>query len=132
MANRLSKSRREAPAPTSHPSDEENRDDKSARLHEAWNFLDEASNDLVRAEAIVDLLGLEMQASRHQLYAATIAGEFLRAASARVSEARELVRPANKRGVPTGAVLNGLDDDSARRGDAAVVHAVMQDAADLQ
>jgi hypothetical protein len=58
----------------------------------AWTLLDEASEDLVRAEAIVDLLGLEMQASRHQLYAAQIAGEFLRAASERVSEARDKVR----------------------------------------
>jgi hypothetical protein len=60
--------------------------------HGAWILLDEVSDDLVRAEAIVDLLGLEMQASRHQLYAAQIAGDFLRAASERISEARDLVR----------------------------------------
>jgi hypothetical protein len=60
--------------------------------HTAWTLLDEASEDLVRAEAIVDLLGLEMQASRHQLYSAQVAGEFLRAASERVSEARDLIR----------------------------------------
>ncbi|WP_162245877.1 MULTISPECIES: hypothetical protein [unclassified Roseateles] len=60
--------------------------------HAAWTLLDEASEDLVRAEAIVDLLGLEMQASRHQLYSAQVAGEFLRAASERVSEARDLIR----------------------------------------
>lgn len=66
-----------------------------AEPHAAWTLLDEASEDLVRAEAIVDLLGLEMQASRHQLYAAQIAGEFLRAASDRVSEARDLIRDIN-------------------------------------
>lgn len=81
----------EASQPDSGPGD----DDDSVAItdpHAAWALLDEASEDLVRAEAIVDLLGLEMQASRHQLYSARIAGEFLRAASERISEARDKVR----------------------------------------
>lgn len=87
----ISTSQSEASQPDSDPGE----DDPSVVAsdpHAAWTLLDEASEDLVRAEAIVDLLGLEMQASRHQLYAAQIAGEFLRTASERVSEARDVIR----------------------------------------
>ncbi|MFT7776621.1 hypothetical protein [Roseateles sp.] len=87
----ISTSQPEASQPDSGPG-EDDHSVATADPHAAWTLLDEASEDLVRAEAIVDLLGLEMQASRHQLYAAQIAGEFLRAASGRVSEARDLVR----------------------------------------
>jgi hypothetical protein len=87
----ISTSQSEASQPDSGPG-EDDHGVVVADPHAAWTLLDEASEDLVRAEAIVDLLGLEMQASRHQLYAAQIAGEFLRAASERISEARDLVR----------------------------------------
>ncbi|MFG6412711.1 hypothetical protein ACG02S_02245 [Roseateles sp. DC23W] len=92
MADIFSTSRPDAPAPTSGLADEGDHEVAAAHPHDAWVLLDEASQDLVRAGAIVDLLGLEMQASQHQLYAADIAGEFLRAASARVSDARDLIR----------------------------------------
>lgn len=92
MADVVSTSRPDAPDPPSGLADEGDHDVAADHPHDAWVLLDEASQDLVRAEASVDLLGLEMQASRHQLYAADIAGEFLRAASARVSEARDLIR----------------------------------------
>lgn len=87
-----STSQSEASHPISGLGDEGDHSVVAADPHAAWTLLDEASEDLVRAEAIVDLLGLEMQASRHQLYAAQIAGEFLRAASERVSEARDVIR----------------------------------------
>lgn len=92
MADTVSTSRPDAPDQPSGLADGGDHDVGAVHSHDAWILLDEASEDLVRAEAIVDLLGLEMQASRHQLYAAQIAGEFLRAASERVSEARNLVR----------------------------------------
>lgn len=82
----------EASHPTSGSGDESDHNVGVAHPHRAWILLDEVSEDLARAEAIVDLLGLEMQASMHQLYSAQIAGEFLRAASERVSEARDLIR----------------------------------------
>jgi len=88
----ISMSQSDASHPTSGLGDEGDHNVEVVHPHGAWILLDEASEDLVRAEAIVDLLGLEMQASRHQLYAAQIAGEFLRAASERVSEARDLIR----------------------------------------
>lgn len=92
MADIVSTSRPDAPDQASDLADEGDHEVAAAHPHDAWVLLDEASQDLVRAEAIVDLLGLEMQASQHQLYAADIAGEFLRAASSRVSEARDLIR----------------------------------------
>lgn len=92
MADTVSTSRPKPPDQTSGLADKGDHDVAAAHPHDAWVLLDEASQDLVRAEAIVDLLGLEMQASQHQLYAADIAGEFLRAASARVSDARDLIR----------------------------------------
>jgi hypothetical protein len=92
MADTVSTSRPKTPDQTSGLADKGDHDAAAAHPHDAWVLLDEASQDLVRAEAIVALLGLEMQASQHQLYAADIAGEFLRAASARVSEALDLVR----------------------------------------
>lgn len=92
MADTVSTSRPKTPDQTSGLADKGDHDVAAAHPHDAWVLLDEAARDLVRAEAIVDLLGLEMQASQHQLYAADIAGEFLRAASARVSDARDLIR----------------------------------------
>jgi hypothetical protein len=90
----ISTSQSDAPHPTAGSGDEGDEGDPNVGVHPhgAWTLLDEASENLVRAEAIIDLLGLEMQASRHQLYSAQIAGEFLRAASERVSEARDLVQ----------------------------------------
>ncbi|MBA4342388.1 MAG: hypothetical protein C0423_09575 [Methylibium sp.] len=87
----ISTSQSDAPHPTAGSGDEGD-PNVGVHPHDAWTLLDEASENLVRAEAIIDLLGLEMQASRHQLYSAQIAGEFLRAASERVSEARDLVQ----------------------------------------
>ncbi len=92
MADIVSTSRPDAVDQASGLADEGDHEVVAAHPHDAWVLLDEASQDLVRAEAIVDLLGLERQASQHQLCAADIAGEFLRAASARVSEARNLIR----------------------------------------
>ncbi|MBG6078988.1 hypothetical protein [Rubrivivax gelatinosus] len=63
----------------------------------AWVLLYEASQDLVRAEAIVALLASEMEASRHQLYAAQTAGEFLHAVSERVAQARDMIGVAGVR-----------------------------------
>lgn len=63
----------------------------------AWVLLDEASQELVRAEAIVALLASEMEASRHQLYAAQMAGEFLHAVSERVAQARDMIGVAGLR-----------------------------------
>lgn len=92
MANIVSTSQAEAACPTSRLNAEGAPRAEVVHPHSAWILLDEASEDLVRVEAIVDLLGSEMQASRHQLYAAQIAGEFLRAASERVTKALEIVR----------------------------------------
>jgi hypothetical protein len=92
MADIVSRLQSKASQPPPGLSNEGHHDVEVADPHDAWILLDEASDDLVRAEAIVDLLGLEMQASRHQLYAAQIAGEYLRAASERVSEALGIVR----------------------------------------
>jgi hypothetical protein len=66
--------------------------EEGAPSEPAWMLLDDASLELLRAEAIVELLASEMEASRHQLFAAQIAGEFLRAASELVSQALEMVR----------------------------------------
>jgi len=93
----ISTSQSEASQPAPDPGEDDHRI-VVTDPHAAWVLLDEASEDLVRAEAIVDLLGLEMQASRHQLYAAQIAREFLRAASERVSEARDKVRDVELEG----------------------------------
>ncbi|MBZ8142359.1 hypothetical protein CLD22_20965 [Rubrivivax gelatinosus] len=65
----------------------------------AWVLLDEASQELVRAEAIVALLASEMEASRHQLYAAQTAGEFLHAVSERIAQARDTIGLAASRNV---------------------------------
>lgn len=92
MANAVSTSQTKAARPTSRSNKRGAPHAKHVDPHGAWVLLDEASDDLVRAEAIVDLLGLEMHASRHQLYAAQIAGEFLRAANERMTTALEMVR----------------------------------------
>lgn len=63
----------------------------------AWVLLDEASQELVRAEAIVALLASEMEASRHQLYAAQTAGEFLQAVSERIAQAQDMIGVAGAR-----------------------------------
>lgn len=71
--------------------------EEGAPSETAWMLLDDASLELLRAEAIVELLASEMEASRHQLFAAQIAGGFLRAASELVSQAREMARVPKSR-----------------------------------
>lgn len=68
-----------------------------ASARTAWVLLDEASQELVRAEAIVALLASEMEASRHQLYAAQTAGEFLHEVSERIAQARDMIGVAGVR-----------------------------------
>lgn len=64
----------------------------------AWVLLDEASQVLLRAEAIVVLLGGESESSAHHAYAADVASDLLRTLKEKLSEAQKLlqpVRPAN-------------------------------------
>lgn len=60
--------------------------------HRAWLILDEASQVLVRAEALVLLLGSAHDVEEHHRYAAEIACDHLRALKGKLVDAQDLVR----------------------------------------
>lgn len=63
-------------------------------LRTPWTILDEASQELFRAESIVSLLSLECEASEHQTCAADIAGDFLRVVQQKLREAQRMLHEA--------------------------------------
>lgn len=65
-------------------------------LHTAWSVLDEASQVLLRAEAIVVLMGSEAETSVHVSYATDVAGDLLRTLKAKLVEAQQMLRPPRK------------------------------------
>lgn len=65
-------------------------------LRTPWIVLDEASQSLMRAESIVALLAMDIDASSHHAYAGDVASDLLRAVGARLSEAQQLVLQSHK------------------------------------
>lgn len=66
-------------------------------LQDTWVLLDEASQILLRAEAIVALLGLECDAAQSNSYAADVAGDLLDKLKSKLAEAQQMLRPIRGR-----------------------------------
>lgn len=66
-------------------------------LQDTWVLLDEASQILLRAEAIVALLGLESDAAQSHSYAADVAGDLLDKLKSKLAEAQQMLRPTRGR-----------------------------------
>jgi hypothetical protein len=66
-------------------------------LQDTWVLLDEASQILLRAEAIVALLGLESDAAQSHSYAADVAGDLLGTLKSKLAEAQQMLRPTRGR-----------------------------------
>lgn len=66
-------------------------------LQDTWVLLDEASQILLRAEAIVALLGLESDAAQSHSYAADVAVDLLGTLKSKLAEAQQLIRPTRRR-----------------------------------
>jgi hypothetical protein len=66
-------------------------------LQDTWVLLDEASQVLLRAEAIVALLGLESDAAQSHSYAADVAVDLLGTLKSKLAEAQQLLRPTRQR-----------------------------------
>lgn len=62
----------------------------------AWNLLDDALQDLVRAESLVTLLNCAQDVEEHHRYAAEIAWELLRALKGKVEAAQVLMRASSQ------------------------------------
>lgn len=77
--------------PSSSTGDESPRRRSSSRS--AWSTIDDASNRLVRASALVTLLSFDTDASEHQVYSAEIAADLLREVSGMLSASQRILRP---------------------------------------
>lgn len=66
-------------------------------LQDTWVLLDEASQILLRAEAIVALLGLESDAAQSHSYAADVAGDLLATLKLKLADAQRMLRPTHGR-----------------------------------
>lgn len=66
-------------------------------LQDTWVLLDEASQILLRAEAIVALLGLESDAAQSHSYAADVAVDLLGTLRGKLAAAQHLLRPTRPR-----------------------------------
>lgn len=64
---------------------------RAEALRSAWALLDDASQLLVRAEAIVALLGAQSDTQPHHAYGADVASELLQRLKEKMSEAQKLV-----------------------------------------
>lgn len=62
-------------------------------IHPAWNTLDDASQVLVRAEALVLLLRCAHDVEEHHRYGAEIACDLLGTLRKKLSDAQEQIRP---------------------------------------
>ena len=66
-------------------------------LQNTWVLLDEASQVLLRAEAIVVLLGIESDMSQSHAYAAEVAVDLLGTLKGKLVDAQQLLRPTRRR-----------------------------------
>lgn len=90
-------------------------------IHPAWDILDDASQVLVRAEALVMLLRCAHDVEEHHRYGAEIAWDFLRTLKEMLSDAQAQIRPPITGCGPSRSHLATANPDPDRGGQRASV-----------
>lgn len=67
-------------------------DAQPAFAHDTWVLLDEASQGVTKAEAIVSLLGVDSDAAECHAHAANVAGDLLKGVQEKLASAQALLR----------------------------------------